>query len=207
MAFPLLAAVGAATSIAKGVSSGKGAKKAAQAQERAAAEQRALYERIYNQNRNYAQSDVELGDAATRRQASLLGLPGGDGSNPTEILRNTPGYEFRLSEMMRGQRAGTFANGMGTSGAAMKALQDRSYGIADQGFNNYFAQTGQVADRGSATKSSLAGVSTNYARDTNAVTQGNADVQSQFQMFKANKFNQTLDGVTKQFGSSFGGGK
>lgn len=205
MAFPVIAAIGAATSVAKGVSSGKGAKKAAQAQERAAAEQRALYERIYNQNANNFRGDIEIGDAAARRQASLLGLPGGDGSNPTEILRNTPGYEFRLAEMMRGQKAGTFANGMGTSGAAMKALQDRSFGLADQTFNTYFNQTGQVADRGSGAKSALAGVSTNYARDTNQVTQSNADVQSQFQMFKANNFNNTLDGVTKQFGSSFGG--
>ena len=207
MAFPFIAAAGAATSLAKGISSGKGAKKAQQAQERAAAEQRALTERIYNQNRTYAQSDIDLGDAAARRQASLLGLPGGDGSDPTAILRATPGYEFRMSEMLRGQKAGSFANGMGTSGAAMKALVERSHGIADQGFNNYFNQTGQIADRGAGAKSSLAGVSTNYARDTNSITQGNADSQSQFQMFKANNFNNTLDGVTKQFGSSFGGGK
>ena len=207
MAFPLLAAVGIGTAAAKGISSGKGAKKAQQAQERAAAEQRALTERIYNQNANNFAGDITLGDAAARRQAALLGLEGGDGSNPTEILRNTPGYEFRMSEMLRGQKAGSFANGMGTSGAAMKALQDRSYGIADQGFNNYFAQTGELADRGSGAKSALAGVSTTYARDTNTITQGEADARSKFEMFKANNFNSTLDGVTKQFGSSFGGGK
>ena len=197
--------IGLAQTGIKAVSSGKGASKAAKIQAKSAAEQRGLYERIYNQNANNFQSDITLGDAAARRQAALLGLPGGDGSNPTEILRSTPGYEYRLAEMMRGQKAGSFANGMGTSGAAMKALQDRSFGLADQTFNTYFNQTGEVADRGSGAKSALAGVSTNYARDTNQVTQGNADVQSQFQMFKANNLNEAVDGVSKIFGSSFGG--
>lgn len=203
MAFPVIAAIGAATSVAQGISSGKGAKKAAQAQERAAAQQRALYEKIYNQNSANFQGDITLGDAAARRQAALLGLEGGDGSNPTEILRNTPGYEFRMAEMMKGVNSNAYSSGMGNSGATLKALQDRAYGVADQGFNNYFGQVGSVADRGVGAKSALAGVSTNFARDTNQVTQNAADTQSQYQMFKANNFNSTLDGVTKQFGSAY----
>ncbi|UZK70755.1 hypothetical protein OKW76_06965 [Sphingomonas sp. S1-29] len=198
-------AVGAATSVAKGISSGKGAKRAAQIQAKSAAEQRAQYERIYNMNANNFKGDIALGDAASARQASLLGLAGGDGSNPTEVLRATPGYEFRVSEALRGQQAGAYANGMGTSGAAMKQLQERSMGLADQTFNTYFDQTGQVANRGVAAKSSLAGVSTNWADSDSRVAQGAADTKSQFQMFKAANFNNTLDGVTKSFGSSFGG--
>ena len=203
MAFPVIAAIGAATSVAQGISSGKGAKAARKAQEKAAQDQLNLQRNIYNQNSANFQSDISLGDAAARRQAALLGLEGGDGSNPTEILRNTPGYDWRMGEMMRGVKAGTYANGTGTSGAAMKQLQERAYGIADQGFNNYFDQTGQIANRGVASKSALAGVSTDYARDSNAITQNVADTQSQYQMFKANNFNSTLDGVTKQFGSAY----
>ncbi|UZK69602.1 hypothetical protein OKW76_00485 [Sphingomonas sp. S1-29] len=206
MPVPIIAAgIGAATSVAKGVSSGKGAKKAAQIQAQSAAQQRALQERVYNQNANNFRGDIQLGDAASARQAALLGLAGGDGSNPTEVLRATPGYEFRFGEMLRGQQAGAYANGMGTSGAAMKQLQDRSMGLADQTFNTYFDQTGQIANRGVAAKSSLAGVSTNWANTDNKIAQGAADSNRNFAMFKANNFNNTLDGVTKAFGSSFGG--
>lgn len=200
-----LAAIGAATSVAKGISSGKGAKKAAQIQAQSAAEQRALYERIYNQNAANFQGDIALGDAAAKRQAALLGLDGGDGSDIQEILRNTPGYQFRLAEALKGVNTNAYTAGMGNSGAAMKALQERAYNIADQGFNTYFNQTGTVADRGVGAKSALAGVSTNFARDTNAVTQNNANAQSQFQMFRANNLNSMIDGVMKPFGSSFGG--
>lgn len=209
-------AIGAATSVAKSVSSGKGAKKAAQIQAQSAREQMNLYKDIYNRNAANFQSDITLGDAAARRQAALLGLDGGDGSNVTEILRNTPGYEFRMAEAMKGVNSNAYASGMGNSGATMKALQDRAYNVADQGFNTYFNQTGQIADRGVGSKSALAGVSTNFARDTNAVNQNAANTQSEYQMFKANNFNSALDGVTKQFGSAydagafkglFGGGK
>ena len=202
-----LAAIGAATSVAKGISSGKGAKKAAQIQAQSAAEQRALYERIYNQNAANFQGDIALGDAAAKRQAALLGLDGGDGSDIQEILRNTPGYQFRLAEALRGVNTNAYHAGMGNSGAAAKALQDRAYNLADQGFNTYFNQAGTIADRGVGAKSALAGVSTNFARDSNAVTQNNANAQSQFQMFRANNFNQMLDGVIRPFGSSFGGGE
>jgi len=199
-------AIGAATSVARGISSGKGAKKAAQIQAKSAAEQRALYEKIYNQNAANFQSDITLGNAAARRQAALLGLDGGDGSNIQDILRSTPGYEFRMSEALKGVNSNAYASGMGNSGATMKALQDRAYNVADQGFNTYFNQTGEIADRGVGSKSALAGVSTNFARDTNAVNQNAANTNSEYQMFKANNFNSTLDGVTKQFGSAYDSG-
>ena len=203
------AGIGAAGSVAGGVASGKGAKKAAKAQAQAAKEQQALQQKIYNQNEARFGTEIDNGDLANARLMSLLGLGAGDGSTPTQILRATPGYDFKMGEALRGVRSNAYARGLGNSGATARALHETAMGVADQGFNNYVNQVSGIADRGSGAKGALADVSQNFANNYNQITQNAADTASNYAMFKAQNFNNTLGGVLKAggtlFGSSYGG--
>ena len=76
------------------------------------------------------------------RVNDLLGLGDDPNYDATAYLRQTPGYQFKLSEALRGVNSNAYASGLGNSGATFKALQERAMGVADQGFNNYLAQVG-----------------------------------------------------------------
>lgn len=200
---PVAAIVGGVGAVAGGISSGKGASKAAQIQANASAQQNALLKSIYDQNTALFRPDITAGDAASLRQQQLLGLiPGG--ASPTDILRATPGYQFKMSQGLEAINSNAYASGLGNSGATLKALLAQGQGIADQGFNNYFNQVGTISDRGSAAKSSLSGVSTTYAHDTNNVTQNQANSDAANALFQAANFNNTLNGILKAGGQAFG---
>lgn len=205
------AGVGAVSSVAGGISSGKGAKKAAKIQAQSAAEQRAQLERMYGEAKTRLEPTIDNGNAAENQIMDLLGLSG----NPvdaTEILRNIPGYQFKMDEALRGVNSNAYAAGMGNSGASLRALQRTSQGVADQGFNQYLGQVSSVADRGGQAKGALTGVSTNYTQASNQTNQNAADSAANYQIFKAQNFNNTLEGILgaggQAFGSSYGkGGK
>lgn len=203
---PIIGAVG---SVAGGVASGKGAKKAARIQAQSAAEQRRMLQNMYDQNEARFQPEFQAGSDATQRLMALLGM-GDQSVNPTQILRDTPGYQFRMNEALRGVNTNAYARGLGNSGATQRALMEKAQGVADQGFNNYFGQVSSIADRGMGAKSAMAGVSQNFANNYNNVTQQAADTASNYQMFKAQNFSNTLSGVLQAggaaFGSSFGSG-
>lgn len=203
MAGPALAAgIGAVGSIVGGISSGKGAKKAARIQAQAAAEQRALQERIYNQNSANFRPEIEAGNSATARLMALLGM--GEPVDATAILRETPGYQFRMGEALRGVNSNAYARGLGNSGATQRALMETAYGVADLGFNNYLGQVSRVADRGSGAKGALAGVSQNFANNMNQISQNDADTRGNYEMFKSANFGNTLGGLLKAGGTAFG---
>lgn len=203
------AAIGAAGAVGGGIASGKGAKKAAKIQQQAANQQLALQQRLYNENAARFSPDIGRGDQAAQRLQDILGLSG-NAVDATALLRATPGYEFRLGEALRGVNSNAYARGLGNSGATMRALQATAQGIADQGFNTYVGQVGDVVNRGLGGKSSLAGVSQNYGNSANAVSQNAADTAANYQMFKSANMANTIGGLLRAggqvFGSSYGGG-
>ena len=201
---PAGAIIGAAGSVAGGVASGKGAKKAARIQAQSAAEQRRMLQQMYNQNEARFRPEFEAGSDATARLQALLGMGGESGADITQMVRETPGYGFRMSEALRGVGSNAYARGLGNSGATQRALMETAHGVADQGFNNYFGQVSSVADRGLSSKSAMAGVSQNFANNYNQVSQNAADTQSNYQMFKAQNFNNTLSGILQAGGQVFG---
>lgn len=124
------------------------AKRAAKAKEAGYNEAGGIVKGAYADANNYLAPRAQQEQAAIARENSLLGLAGGDGSDPTETLRNTPGYQFQLnqgSEAVARQRSAT---GGLASGNTLIALQEYGQGLADQTFNNYLAQIGGVAGQG-----------------------------------------------------------
>ncbi len=198
------AAIGAVGSVAGGIASGKGAKKAAKIQAQSAAQQTAALQAMYNTNRELMTPTFNNGAAAQSRLNTLLGLPGGDGSNAAATLAATPGYQFQLNQGVQAVNANAYARGMGNSGAAMKALQDRGNGLAHQNYNNYVNQVGSVADRGVSAMNGLVAQGNLTTGAVNQVAQGNADSQAANAVYQGTNLANTLKGLAGSAGEAFG---
>lgn len=204
------AAIGAGATVAGGIASGKGASKAAKIQAASQAKQTAALQAMYQDNKALMTPTYDNGTAAQSRLQSLLGLSGGDGSDPQAVLAATPGYQFNLHQGLAATNAGAYASGLGNSGAALKSLQDRGAGIASQTYNNYATQLGSVADRGVTAMNGLASQGNYTTGAVNSSTQAGADAASANAAFQGNNLANIIKGVAnaggQAFGSSYGGG-
>lgn len=203
---PAGAIIGAAGSVAGGLASGKGAKKAAKYQLQATRESNALLQSLYNQNQANFQPTIDSGNRATGQLDRLLGLvPLGEGESIESIFHDTPGYDFRMSEALRGVNSNAYARGTANSGATLKALTDRAMDVADQSFNQYVGQVGDVANRGLGATSSLAGVSNAFGQQVSANNQNAADARSNAALAQAGAFQSMLNGLGNAAGQIFSG--
>lgn len=197
-------AIGAVGSVAGGIASGKGASKAAKIQAQASAQQTQALQAMYGENVARMQPTYDRGEAAQSRVQTLLGLPGGDGSNPQAALAATPGYQFALKQSLASSNANAYASGLGNSGAALKALQDRAAGLATQNYNNYVGQLGSVADRGVSAMNGIVQQGNYTTGATNTLTQNNADSQSANAVYQGNNLANIIKGVANAGGQAFG---
>jgi len=204
------AGIGAVGSVAGGVASGKGASKAAKIQAQAQREQTAALQRLYGENVARMTPAFDRGDDAQARIQTMLGLSGGDGANAQEILTETPGYRFAVSEALKGVNANAAASGMLQSGAAMRALEDRAGNLATQNYNNYVGQLSTVADRGVNAMNGIVQQGNSTTAQQNQVTQNGADSASAAAVYQGNNLANILKGVAgagaSAFGSSYGSG-
>lgn len=198
------AAIGAGAAVAGGIASGKGASKAAKIQAQSQREQIARLEAMYNTNKELMTPTFENGAAAQSRINTMLGLPGGDGSDPTAVLASTPGYQFAQNQAMNAVNANAYARGAGNSGAAIKALQDRAGNIASQNYNNYMSQVGGVADRGVGAMNGLVSQGNYSTGAINTVSQTSADNQAANAVFQGQNISNTLKAVAGSAGEAFG---
>lgn len=65
-----------------------------------------------------------------------VATPSQESVDVTGLLRNTPGYQFRMQEGQRALESGAAANGGLFSGKAGKALVQYGQGVADQTYND-----------------------------------------------------------------------
>jgi len=124
------AALSAGTGLAQSGAASSAAGKANAAQTQAAAIQR-----------NDLMPWATTGGAANTASADLLGLNGPDAATAAMgNYRTSPGYQWQMSEGLRGVDAGAAAKGMLRSGATLKAEQAFGAGLADSDFNSYYAK-------------------------------------------------------------------
>lgn len=197
------AGVSAVGSVAGGIASGKGAKKAAQIQANAASQQTAALQQMYDTNRALMTPTFDRGDAAQSRIQDLLGLSGNN-AEATAMLATTPGYQFAVDQAMKATNANAYASGLGNSGAALKALQDRANGLATQNYNTYVGQLGSVADRGVSAMNGLVSQGNYTTGATNQVTQAGADNAAAAAVYQGNNLASILRGVASAGGQAFG---
>lgn len=197
------AGIAAAGSVASGVIASKAAKKASRAQQQSAAQQLGYQRETRDKNEALFQPDVLRGETASTLRQNLLGM-GDPNFDRTAYLRSTPGYQFSVGEALRGVNSNAYASGLGNSGAAYKALQSRAMNLADQNFNSYVSQVGDVANTGSNAKGAVARVSTNFADQASQISQNAADSRSNAALVQGSILNNSIAGVLRGAGQAFG---
>jgi hypothetical protein len=160
-------ALSAGGSILGGSKASKAASSAAQAQVQAAQIAQQTVQGIYTNNQAVLSPFINAGTAATGQLGGLLGLPGygvsgaapgnpitgqplGTGGllqpfQPTAAqLAQTPGYQFTLGQGEQAVQNSFAAQGLGSSGPAIKGGVNYAEGLASttyqQQFNNYWSQ-------------------------------------------------------------------
>lgn len=92
------------------------------------------------------------------------------GFNPGD-LANDPGYQFRLNQGLQAQNKSLAAQGMGQSGAALKAAQEYGQGFAAQEYGNaydrWLAQNQQLAGVGGTGYDAAGALSNVYGQTGN----------------------------------------
>jgi hypothetical protein len=125
---------------------------------------------------------LQSGGAANTRLSALLGLdPNADQTTIQDTLRNSPGYQFRLSEGQNALDRSLGAKGNLFSGRAIKAGQEFGQGLADQTYNNYISQLTNQANAGQQAAGNTAEL---YGQQ--------GDIQSSSTMAKSNLLNSNI---------------
>lgn len=75
----------------------------------------------------------------------------------TQIVRDTPGYQFQVQQGLDGINANAYARGLGNSGATFKALQEYGRNMADQYYQQYVGNVAAVAEQGRGAAGAIAG--------------------------------------------------
>lgn len=135
-------------------------KNAADAQQQAALSQQNTTLAMFDQIQQNLQPYMQAGQSGLTALAQGLGLAPGDGPagangsltakfQPTMAqLQQTPGYEFTLGQGQESTQNSYAAQGLGTSGAAMKGATQYAEGLASttyqQQFQNYLTQNQQI---------------------------------------------------------------
>jgi hypothetical protein len=120
----------------------------------------------------------------------------------TATLRDTPGYQFLQDEQKKALENSFAARGKLLSGAAMKALQERSMGLADQTYQQTVNNAMGLANLGSGAGGSIMQAGMNYGNMAGNAFGNMANAQAAGAIGRADAWNQGAQGVA---GSIMGG--
>ena len=82
-----------------------------------------------------------------------------------ELIKSTPGYQFRFDEGIRAADSSAASRGMLMSGAQLRRLQEFGDDYAAQEFGNYWNRLASVAGAGQVATQGIAGAGTNAANN------------------------------------------
>ncbi len=133
-----------------------------------------------------------LGESAVPQLQSLLGMGGAD---PTQALRNTPGYQFTLNQGLDATKNAASASGMLLSGNTLEGLDKFSTGLADQTYQQAVANTLGVVDLGQA---AAAGQAANIGAASNNISNALINQGNTIAGIDVN----TAAGITKAIGNA-----
>ncbi len=158
------------------------------------------------QQRNDLMPWATSGGLASTASTDLLGLNGPDAA--TAAMGNyqtSPGYQWQLSQGLRGVDAGAAAKGMLRSGATLKAEQTFGAGLADSDFQQYYKNLMGLSTLGESAASKQGAGSLEAAKAMSGVDTGAAGAQASIY---GNAAKGLSTGVNDLFGPSgaFSGG-
>jgi hypothetical protein len=151
------------------------------------------------------------GVQADTQSANLLGLNGQPSADAAmKSFQSSPGYQYSVSEALRGVDAGAASRGTLVSGSTIKGEETVASGLANQDFGNYMSRLNSLSNFGitaaggqASADTSAAGAQSNIlgsqgATTINALTglAGNTNVQNALSSaFKSNGSSGGTDGT------------
>jgi len=144
MSFIGTAVIGSA--VIGGISTAYSASKAADAQTAAAGKASDTALSMYNTTRGDLSPYRQIGQTASDQLTSRIGELTSPITMDQATLEKTPGYQFNLTQGLKGVTNSAAARGLGTSGAALKGAATFATGLADSTYQQQFAnaQTNQA---------------------------------------------------------------
>lgn len=137
---PVAAAIGGAAVVGAGASV-YSANKAASAQTKAANQSAQIQKDQYAQTRSDLAPYRDSGAAANTQYSNLLGLNGeGARNNAFSMYQTDPGYQWQRQQAIDATQSSAAARGSLFSGAALKAISDRTQNIANLDYGNYLSR-------------------------------------------------------------------
>lgn len=106
-----------------------------------------------------------------------------------EALQADPGYQFQLQQGNQALERSLAAQGLGQSGAALKAAQEYGQGLASQTYNDFFNRQSQIANLGYGAAGGLGSIYSNLG-----------NVQAAAELERMNQRNNMLSGLGGLFG-------
>jgi hypothetical protein len=144
---------------------------------------------------------LTTGTSALNQLGASYGLNGGGGAiDPNAGFYQSPDYQFRLGQGIKGVDAGAAARGMLDSGATRKAEIGYAGNLASGEFNTYANRLQSLAGIGQAAASNQAGAAQGYANNIGNLAQAGANNLSNGVNNLAGLF-----GGKSQYGSSYSG--
>ncbi len=149
----------------------------------------------------------DAGKLALTQQTNLLGLNGAEPqTNAFTQFREDPGYKYTVDQAIQGVDRSAAARGLLTSGATIKAIQDRASNLADQGYSNWFNRLAGVAGTGQTATANTGALGANAANSeaNTMLAAGNARASGYGGV--ASSINQGLNNYFTYKGYGGGGG-
>lgn len=162
----------------------KGQNAALRAQDAATAEQA----RQYDQSR---EDMLPWLNAGQRNLNQLEQLNSGDFSS----FRQSPDYEFRRQQGLRGLSEMASARGNFFGGRMDKDIIDYNQGLATQAYGDYYNRIAGLAGVGQTQSQSLASLGQNYANNMGNLAIGRGQLQNQYYQQQGDNFNQMTAGI------------
>lgn len=214
------------SSVVSTVMGSRAVNKAADTQAQAAAEASARTMDQYQQNRQDTMPWLQQGTAAVNKLGTLLGTSGNASDQGYGSLLKTfgasdfeadPGYNFRQTEAQKALERSAAARGGLLSGAAAKAIQQRSQDIASDEYQNAYNRfnTNQtniynrlsgVANTGQTAANTLGTAGANATNISNDYLTSGAAARANGYIDKANVWTSGLNSAQNSLLSSFGRG-
>jgi hypothetical protein len=167
----------------------------------------------FDSTKALVQPYVDRGGAAADALQGFLGL-GGDPAKAHAAFDNylgSTGYQFARDQGVDAAEQSASARGLLNSGAALKALQDRGTGLAQQYGQAYVDNLNSVANRGTSAINALTGAGGLNAASQTANNTAAASARGSALVNAGNLYAGVINGLGASAGkvlgaSSFGGG-
>jgi hypothetical protein len=218
-ALALTAAATVAGSALSSKAAGSAARTQSDAANRAADLQQQQFERGVELQEPFRQAGIQ----GQNRLATLLGMQTGDTGaadfgkyasaayTPEMFAKGQdPGYQFRISEGMKGLERSAAARGGLLSGGTLKGIQRYGQDMASQeyqnAFNRYQAERAgtlnpfqAMAGQGQSVANALGNMGMNYANQAGEAYQGAANARASGYVGGANAINQGISGISNMY--------